>query len=173
LHVAGYFGRAVILPSDPGYVVLVFSFLIGVVCGLRSMTAPAVVAWAAHLGWLDLHASRLSFMGSTVAVAAFTLAALLELVADKLPSTPSRTTVMGLLPRIVLGALCGATLAAARGNSSAAGALLGGIGGIVGAFGGFQLRMRLVRSLRVRDFVIALAEDAVAIGAGFLIVTRL
>ena len=43
--------------------VLLLAFLIGVVCGLRSLTAPAVVAWAAHLGWIHLDHTRLHFMG--------------------------------------------------------------------------------------------------------------
>jgi len=37
--------------------VLLLAFLIGVVAGLRSLTAPAVVAWAAHRNWLNLHTS--------------------------------------------------------------------------------------------------------------------
>ena len=32
-------------------------FSIGVIAGLRSLTAPALVSWAAHLGWLDLRGS--------------------------------------------------------------------------------------------------------------------
>ena len=45
--------------------VLLLAFLIGVVCGLRSLTAPAVVAWAAHRGWIHLNHARLHFLGST------------------------------------------------------------------------------------------------------------
>ena len=75
--------------------VILLAFLIGVVSGLRSLTAPAAVAWAAHLGWIKLGGRLLAFMGSTAAVAIFTLAALGELVADKLPSTPSRTAHPG------------------------------------------------------------------------------
>ncbi len=63
---------------------------IGIVAGLRALTAPAVVSWAAYLGWLNLHDSPLSFMGSAVAVAIFSLAAIAEYVNDKLPKTPSR-----------------------------------------------------------------------------------
>jgi uncharacterized membrane protein len=111
-------------------------------------------------------------MDSPVAVGAFTLLALAELYMDKRPSTPSRTTVMGLVPRIVFGALCGAAVAVAGAKSAALGATLGGIGGIIGAFGGYQLRTRLVRALKVPDYVIAFLEDAVAIGAALLIVTR-
>ena len=72
--------------------VLLFALGIGVVAGLRAMTAPAVVAWAAHLGWLNLAGSYFAFMGSKWAVAIFTLAALGELVNDQLPKTPARTT---------------------------------------------------------------------------------
>jgi uncharacterized membrane protein len=36
---------------------------IGIVAGLRALTAPAAVSWAARLGWLNPHDSLLSFMG--------------------------------------------------------------------------------------------------------------
>ncbi|MEX2296933.1 MAG: hypothetical protein WD715_05935 [Dongiaceae bacterium] len=34
--------------------IIAFSFLIGLIAGLRTMTAPAAVSWAAYLGWLPL-----------------------------------------------------------------------------------------------------------------------
>jgi uncharacterized membrane protein len=152
--------------------VLLLAFLIGVVCGLRSLTAPAVVAWAAHRGWIHLNHARLHFLGSTAAVAVFTLFAIVELIADKLPSSPNRTAPPGLIARIFLGALCGEAIAVAGTESMAFGAVLGAVGGIVGAFGGYQVRTRLVKALKVPDFLIAILEDAVAIGAGFFLVTR-
>jgi uncharacterized membrane protein len=152
--------------------VLPLAFLIGVVAGLRSMTAPAVVAWAAHLDWLDLHNTPLSFMGSTAAVVVFTLGALGELFADKLPSAPSRTRPAGLIGRILLGGLAGAAVSASGSQSISLGAVLGAAGGIAGAFGGYEVRTRLVRALKVPDFVVAGLEDAVAIGGGLLIVSR-
>src|SRR5512140_3033984 len=93
---------------------------IGIVAGLRSLTAPALVSWAAHLGWIDLQASVLAFMGSTVAVAIFSLLAVVEYVADLLPRTPRRTTPIPLTARIALGALSGACLCAAAGQSPTA-----------------------------------------------------
>src|ERR1700758_2151034 len=94
---------------------LLLAFGIGVVAGLRSLTAPAVVAWAAHLGWINLHGSPLAFMGSMWAVDTFTILALGEFVADQLPNAPSRTAPVGLSARIVTGVLCGACLAVAGG----------------------------------------------------------
>jgi uncharacterized membrane protein len=156
---------------DTSYVLLL-AFFIGVVAGLRALTAPAAVSWAARLHWLELHQMPLTLMGSTVAVAVFTLAALLELVADKLPSTPARTALPGLMARIVFGGLCGACLAAAGMASIVAGTVLGAAGGVAGAFGGYEVRTRLVRALGVPDAVIACVEDAVAIGAGMFVVSR-
>ena len=102
--------------------VLLLAFLIGVIAGLRAMTAPAVVAWAANRHWLNLHNSPFAFMGSTAAVAIFTVLALGELVVDKLPSTPNRTKLLGLIGRSVTGGLCGAAVAASGAQSIALGA---------------------------------------------------
>ena len=151
---------------------LFLAFLIGVVSGLRSLTAPAVVAWAAHRNWLPLQKTPLAFLGSTAALIIFIVLAIGELIADQLPSTPSRTKPPGLIARIVLGGLCGSALTAAAGQSMVAGGFLGAVGGVAGAFGGYQVRTRLVRALRVPDFVIACLEDAVAIGGGLFVVSR-
>jgi uncharacterized membrane protein len=156
------------IPSE----VLLLAFLIGVIAGLRSLTAPAVVAWAAHRNWLHLQNTALSFMGSTAALVAFVLLAIIELVADQLPNTPSRTKAPGLVARIILGGLSGAAVAAAGSQSMAVGGILGAAGGVVGAFGGYQVRTRLVRALKVPDFAIACLEDAIAIGGGLFIVSR-
>jgi len=155
----------------PSYVLLL-AFGIGLIAGLRSLTAPAVVAWAAHRGWLNLHGTSLSFMGSTAAVAIFTILGVVELVADQLPSTPARTKLTGLTARILLGGLSGASIALAAGQSAALGACLGAAGGVVGAFVGYQLRTGLVRALKVPDFVIAVLEDLVAIAGALFFVTR-
>src|SRR5438309_8713417 len=104
---------------------LLLAFGIGIVAGLRSMTAPAVVAWAAHIGWISLSGSSLAFMGSVWAVAVFTLGALGEFVADQLPIAPARTTAVPLIARIVIGLLTGACLGVAGSASLWLGALIG------------------------------------------------
>jgi uncharacterized membrane protein len=152
--------------------VLFLAFLIGVVAGLRSMTAPAVVAIAARLDWIHLRGSPLSFMGSTDAVLIYAVLAIGELIGDKLPSAPSRLKPPGLIARFVLGGLSGAGVAIAGGQSMVAGAILGAAGGVAGAFAGNRIRAGLVKAFKVPDFVIALLEDAVAIGGGLFIVSR-
>jgi uncharacterized membrane protein len=152
--------------------VFILAVGIGIVAGLRSLTAPAVVAWGAYLSWLNLHGSALAFMGSTTAVAIFSLLAIGELVADKLPMLPSRTAPAPLLARIITGGLCGACLCAAAGKSLIVGALLGGMGGVIGAFVGYAVRKRLVNNLHIKDFVVAVCEDALAVGLALLLVSR-
>jgi uncharacterized membrane protein len=150
--------------------VFVLAVGIGIVAGLRSLTAPAMVAWGAHLGWLNLNGSRIAFMGSTTAVVVLSLLAIGELIADKLPVIPKRTAPAPLLARIITGGLCGACLCAAARQSLAAGAFLGGLGAVIGAFLGYGTRRRL--DLHVNDLIVAVCEDVVAIGLALFFVSR-
>jgi uncharacterized membrane protein len=150
--------------------ILAFAAVIGIVAGLRSMTAPAVASWAAHLGWLNLDSSPLAFMGSTPAIVLFTIFALAEYVADKLPRTPNRTSTGPLFGRVVMGGLSGACVSASAGASLFAGAGLGGIGAVIGAFTGYEVRRKLVRDLATKDLYVALIEDLLAIGLAVLVV---
>jgi uncharacterized membrane protein len=152
--------------------VLLLAFLLGVVAGLRSLTAPAVLAWACHRNWLNVHNTPLSFMASTAAMIIFVLLAVGELIADQLPSAPSRTAPPGLIARIVTGGLSGAGIAAAGTQSLVVGAILGVVGALIGTFGGYQARTGLVKALKFPDLVIAMLEDVVAIGGGLFIVSR-
>lgn len=150
---------------------LLFAFLIGLFAGLRGMTPPAATAWAVHLGWLKIQ-RPLSLIGSLPAVIIFTLFAVLELISDKLPKTPSRTAPPGLIARILMGGLTGACVALGGGQGALVGALLGIAGSLAGTFGGYQVRTRLVKALGTPDFVVALLEDIVAIGGSLWVVSR-
>src|ERR1700730_7853407 len=109
--------------------IYLLAFLIGVVAGLRSMTAPAVVSWAAHLGWLHLENTGLAFLGSRYTPCILTVLAIGELIADKLPKTPSRKAPVGFAARIVTGGFCGAALGAP--SQALIGSLLAGVVGAV------------------------------------------
>jgi uncharacterized membrane protein len=143
----------------------IFAFAVGIgfVAGLRTFTAPAAVSWAAHLGLLNLQHSTLAFMGSTAAVAIFSVLAAGEYIADLLPKTPRRTMPGPLIGRIVTGGLSGACLCTSNGKSLLIGAIMGGIGAVIGAFSGYEVRKRLVNGLQVKDAFIAIPEDLVAL----------
>jgi uncharacterized membrane protein len=148
---------------------LIVSFGLGFVAGLRSMTAPAVVAWASYIGWVNLSNSPLAFMGSRWAVALFSLAALGEYIVDLLPGTPARTAAFPLTARIIVGLLTGASVAMAGGFLLWVGVLGGAIGAIAGAFGGYGTRAGLVHAIHVPDAVIAIPEDVIALSLGLLL----
>ena len=138
------------------------AFLIGVIAGLRAMTAPAAVSWAAALGWIHLDGTWLAFLGYAYTPYVFTVLAIVELITDQLPSTPSRKVPQQFGARIVSGALCGTALGIA-GGGWIAGLAAGILGAIVGTLGGAEARGRLVKAIGGWDLPIALIEDAVAI----------
>lgn len=152
--------------------VLLLAFCIGVSGGLRSMTAPAAVAWAAHWQWLHLAGSPLAFMASRWALIIFTAFALMEFVADLLPKTPARTSAFPLIARIVIGFFTGASLAITASSALIFGGLAGILGALAGAFAGYHLRKNLVQRLRLQDAMVAIPEDFVAIGLAWLAVSR-
>jgi uncharacterized membrane protein len=149
-----------------------FAFLIGVVAGSRTFTAPAAVSWAARLQWIHLSGTPLGFLGTLAAPLVLTLLATGELIVDKLPNTPSRKAPRGFVARILSGAFCGAALSLTSG-SVFGGLIAGGIGAVVGTLGFSQLRASLAKALGGRDLPAALIEDACAIAAAAWIVSAM
>jgi uncharacterized membrane protein len=142
------------------------AILIGVAAGLRAVTPIAAIAWGAYLGWIDLSATPLAFLGNIIAVIIITLLAIAELVSDQLPNTPSRKVPVQFGTRIVLGALAGALLMPA---SWIIGAVLGAVGAVLGTLGGAEIRARLAKAFG-RDLPAALVEDVAAIVLAFVVV---
>ena len=147
--------------------VYLLALLIGVAAGLRALTAPAAVAWATYLGGLDLSGTWLACLGNAWVRWILTALALVELVTDQLPSTPSRTVPLQFGTRIVTGALSGAAVGAA-GGSWAGGLLAGAVGAVIGTLGGHAFRARLAAAFG-SDRPAAFVEDAVAVGGALLI----
>ncbi len=142
--------------------VYILALLIGVVAGLRVMTAPAAVSIAAATGWLPVASSWAAFMGYRFTPYIFGLLALVEYVTDQLPSTPSRKVPQQFGARIVSGGFCGAVIGTAAG-SPVGGAIAGIVGAILGTLGGYEARKRLVAMIGGKDLPIALLEDLIAI----------
>lgn len=152
--------------------IYITAFLIGVVAGLRAMTAPTAASWAAYLGWINLENSWLAFLGYAYTPYIFSALAIGELITDQLPSTPSRKVPIQFGTRILTGALSGAAIGASQ-NALIIGLILGIIGAIIGTLGGADARKRLVEIIGGKDLPIALLEDLVAVGGAFLIVFSL
>jgi uncharacterized membrane protein len=130
--------------------------LLGIVAGLRTLTAPAVLLLVRHRS-----------------AAAYVLAvgALLEYAGDLYPKTPSRTGAAGLIARLASGGFCGWVITVPTGGSIALGVVLGLAGALVGAYGGLAVRVRAIDLIgRVPA---ALLEDAVAIAGAAVVVLML
>jgi uncharacterized membrane protein len=148
--------------------VLSLALLIGVVAGLRAFTAPAVLAWAAFLEWINLSGTWASWMGHWITVAILTILAVVELVSDKMPMRPSRKTAPQFLVRLASGAFSGAVLGTAWGYRwGSLGAGL--IGAVIGTILGYEVRTKLVAANDGRDRPIALGEDLFAAGFGIAV----
>ena len=137
--------------------------LLGVVAGLRSALPAAALAGSG----LRPPGRWLSVLGSGGSRSAAYLAVAGELVADKLPRTPSRTDRGPLIVRIASGATAGAVLASAtgvRGSRLVLPVLAGAGGACLGSWGGFTARRAVGAATGLPDPVVAVAEDVVAVG---------
>ncbi|CAA2144847.1 MULTISPECIES: DUF4126 family protein [Methylobacterium] len=150
---------------------IVLAGLIGMVAGLRTFTAPAAIAWAAHLGWISLDGSWLAFLGYRSTAVILTLLALAEFVTDTLPATPSRTVPVQFAARIASGTLCGGAIGIGLGQP-VAGALAGAAGAVIGTLGGARARARMAAAFG-SDRPAAFTEDAVAVVAAILVASAL
>jgi uncharacterized membrane protein len=149
--------------------VLVLALLIGVIAGLRALTAPAVVAWGAFLGWIDVDGKWSEWVAHPITVAVLSVLLVVELVTDQLPKTPSRKTPPQFVTRLLMGAFAGAVIGSAFYHTfSSIGA--GMIGAVLGTLGGAELRSRLSAANGGKDRPGAIIEDVVAVGGGFLVV---
>lgn len=136
--------------------------LVGLITGMRTMTPMAVFCWFAYLGLLP-QTGWSFWTAKLVTVIVFTVLALGEYVGDTLPQTPNRTAPGPLLARLGFASLVTAMAAHATLEPAAGGVVFGIIGALVGAYGGYHLRMWASRKVG-RDLPVALTESALALG---------
>jgi uncharacterized membrane protein len=140
------------------------ALLFGVSAGLRSMTAPALLALAEQEKGADRHwllaDPRTGRVLSTMAVG--------EMIFDKLPFAPNRIAPAGLSARLLSGAMCGAAVAR---EDETGGALLGIAGALVSSFAGFAIRKGARRVSGLPNLLVALVEDGLAVGIGLAAAT--
>lgn len=157
------------LTSNKDSVVYAAASAIGIVAGMRAMTAPAIVSYMATNGCLEIERERFGFFGRPHALKVMIGLASGEALFDKLPFMPKRTEAGGLASRIISGALCGATICRAKEKSMVVGAIAGAFGAIGSTFAVYNVRRSLSQELMVPDTVIALLEDTVAVWSGKVI----
>jgi uncharacterized membrane protein len=143
---------------------------LGIIAGMRAFSAPAVIShvYSRHPS-KNLAYTPLQFIQNITTSKVFKVLAAAELVGDKLPYTPNRTSPGGLTGRFLSGALCGAIVYKAGDKSAFLGGLIGGVTAVASAFGCMLLRVGLGKYTRIPDPVIGVIEDAIVITAGVAI----
>lgn len=139
--------------------------MLGIVSGMRVMTAIAAVCWAAWLTWLP-ETGWAVWTTYLVSAVVFSLLAVGEYVGDTLPNTPSRKSPGPAAARIVFGGLVGALGARAISEPLAGGILTGVAGALIGTWGGFAIRHWAAEKVG-NDLPVALAESALAVALAF------
>jgi uncharacterized membrane protein len=138
----------------------------GAIAGLRSMAAPQLLS--RRLSHRRRRRGRLAqVLGSPAAARTLRLAALGEVVADKVPRMPARTKPLPLLGRAAAGALCGLAVAGELGTRRLGPALVGAGAAVAATFAAYHLRRGADRALP--DALVGFAEDGLvrAVGSRF------
>jgi uncharacterized membrane protein len=147
------------------------AIVIGVIAGMRSMSAPALVSHRlAGSQSPVLAASNFRILAAPPIATLLKVFAVGELIVDKLPFTPDRIAAGPLFGRIASGALSGAAFYTAQGRGARTGAILGGLGALGGAYAFYWLRRWLGKQWRLPDPLLGLAEDGLVIAAASAII---
>ena len=137
---------------------------LGAIAGMRSMAAPAALSSAVERGDVggleDTPFAALGFPGVSRALLLLEIG---EMIVDKLPIAPSRTSPPPLLGRAAFGAFVGAALFVSEGRRAAVGGVLGAVSALAGAYAGERLRLLGAERLGIPDPVVALLEDGVVL----------
>ena len=148
------------------------ALLLGFVAGIRSQVPVALLAIETQRGDFDPGTGRLARrFGSNEGVVGAVVAFAGEVVADKLPVTPPRTTIGPFLQRLATGGTSGAAVHYDAGRSRPLGALLGATGAGAGAWAGSRARVLLAERTRLPGPLLGAAEDLFAVGLAVAVIT--
>jgi uncharacterized membrane protein len=148
------------------------ALLLGLVAGIRSQVPVALLAIEAERGAFDPGQGRMARrFASREGVLGVVVAAAGELVADKLPATPRRTTAGPFLQRLATGGAVGAAVHYDAGHPRALGALLGAAGAGAGAYLATRARAAVAGRTRLPGPLLGAVEDLFAVGLAVAVLT--
>ena len=140
---------------------------LGAIGGVRSMAAPAILSRSVveeRVGGLE--GTPFSILGSPRLSTVLRTLEIGEMIGDKTPIIPSRTSPLPLLGRAVIGAVVGAALFASDGRRAATGGLLGAVSATTAAYAAQSLRIQITQRLGVPNVAAGLLEDGIVLFGG-------
>ena len=137
------------------------------IAGVRSMAAPALVAKAIGRGDAGgLAGTPFAVLGSGRVPALLEALMIGEMIGDKTPFIPARTSAGPVFGRALSGALVGAALSASGRRGAGSGALLGALSALAGVYAIDRLRTGATQGLGLPDRVFGLLEDGFVLAVG-------
>jgi uncharacterized membrane protein len=146
---------------------------LGAVAGARSMLPLVVVSRALPSRGVSLPPPLSRLLGTPAAKNIVALAALLELIGDKLPGIPARISPLPLAGRALSGAAAGFVIARGTGRKPAVLAALGAACAVAGALATYWLRKTATERLSSSSARTGLLEDAAVLAGAGAILRRL
>ncbi|NJK81825.1 MAG: hypothetical protein HC914_18975 [Chloroflexaceae bacterium] len=128
---------------------------LGAIAGIRSMWAPAIASTYLNK---DAPAENELSISSPI-VALLHLLALGEMVSDKLPFIPERTSALPLIGRGLSGALVGGLVFASQRESLIIGALVGSGAAVASTYLSYAVRQLLTEQMHIPLAVAGMVED--------------
>ena len=146
------------------------AFGLGVIAGIRAMSAPALLSHKlVRTVPIKQPTKPIDYLAQPPVEIALKVLAGAEIVGDKVPHGPKRTSPPQFIARISSGAACGAFVSEAEGKSAPLGLVIGGVGAVASTLLFYNLRTWLDHDLGIPDVVGALIEDALVISVGWQI----
>ncbi len=143
------------------------------VAGIRSMAAPALLAQAIRRGDVrGLAGTPFGALGSGRVPALLEALMIGEMIGDKTPFIPARTSAPALLWRAFSGALVGAALFVSGERGGPSGALVGASSALAGVYAVDRLRSGATQGLGVPDTIFGLLEDGLVLSLGTRLLRR-
>lgn len=140
---------------------------LGALAGLRGVSAPAFLSYyLSHEASKKLGGTIFSPLADERVSALLGLAAVGEIIADKLPFVADRTDTGPLVGRAASGALVGAVIFINEGKQPLAGAAIGVTTALASTLLSFQLRTRATSKLHIPNVLAGLLEDGIVVAAG-------
>lgn len=133
---------------------------LGALAGMRSMIALATVRDDIDLVAEGVDGSILALLRTPGAERVMKLMAAGEMIIDKLPFTPARTSPAPLIGRAVIGAMLGMMVS---GEDRQRGALVGALAAITGAMLAYRARKSLHERYGIPDPILGMMEDAAVV----------
>ena len=146
---------------------------LAVIAGVRSMAAPALLAQAIRCGDVGgLAGTPFAALGSGKTPDLLETLMIGEMIGDKTPFIPARTSAPAVFGRALSGALVGAALSVSGKRGVPSGALVGVLSALAGVYAIDRLRSGATQGLGVPDRLFGLLEDGLVLAVGTQLLRR-